>query len=559
MLRVPLNLSDYKTTVSEGKYLLVDKTKYIETLENVGNQLMFLRPRRFGKSFFLSMLGYYYDVQEKDNFDALFKDTYIYENKTDSANSFNILKFDFSGIDTNSENVKQSFYNKVKNSLDAFIVKYNLELILEDKESVVDLFDQFTSKYKLSNERHIYLMIDEYDNFANELLSKDVEMFEFITAIDSDSWLKNFFKVAKEYSGTVFNRIYVTGVTPITIDSVSSGATNIANVSRNKSLEEMLGFTEPELTNYINQLGVDTKYLPVLKEYYNNYSFIDGSNQVYNTNITLNALNTILGEGSLPEDLVDRTILTNFIKLHGLFDLMKDQDSKLEIVNQLIDANRATSNLLNTIDMSTGMTSTSLYTLLTYLGVLTIEGKEMGEYILASPNESTKTIYGEFFLFEMAKLNDFLYDENEIVKITKELIQNNNTKPLVKGLEKFINELSNRDYRFYNELTVKVMILSFFRYFKRYVMIKSEEEQNQGYADISMLPNGDFEANNYQIFELKLIKEKDFTEELFEKRKLQGLAQLEKYKQDPNFKSISNLHYWLLIVVGNKVKLIEEV
>ena len=103
MKKLPYGISNYEELVEDG-YYYVDKTMYIEKLENLAEKrILFLRPRKFGKTLFTSMIENYYDIKKVDEFEKLYKDTYIGKNPTKLKNSYHILKFNFSGIDTTGD------------------------------------------------------------------------------------------------------------------------------------------------------------------------------------------------------------------------------------------------------------------------------------------------------------------------------------------------------------------------------------------------------------------------------------------------------------------------
>ena len=216
-------ISNYEELITEN-YYYVDKTKYIEKLENLSEKrIMILRPRKFGKTLFTSMLEYYYDIKQKDKFEKLFGETYIGQNPTRLKNSYDVLKFNFSGIDTGSvEGTIKGFKVKTIAPIKEFVEKYNLDFYVNEEDEAENiLYNLLKSfQYQKQNEK-IYVIIDEYDHFANELLGFNTDKFKNL--ITKNRKVRKWYEVLKEGTETVVDRIFITGVAPITLDSLTSG------------------------------------------------------------------------------------------------------------------------------------------------------------------------------------------------------------------------------------------------------------------------------------------------------------------------------------------------
>ena len=251
---IPYGISSFKELRLQN-YIYIDKTKYIEILEKYGEKyIFFLRPRRFGKSLFLSMLNSYYDINTKAQFDQLFNGLYIGENPTPYANSYYILNFNFSGLNTSSQEILISeFSSIVLEALNKFCEIYDLdfEYTKEGLPSVV--LRSFLSRVESKISGKIYVLIDEYDHFANELLSFQTEVFE--ETISKTGFVRKWYEVLKNGTATgIVDRIFVTGVSPITLDSLTSGFNIAKNKTGDINLNEMMGFTEEEVLNLCNDI-----------------------------------------------------------------------------------------------------------------------------------------------------------------------------------------------------------------------------------------------------------------------------------------------------------------
>ena len=231
MKKLPYGISNYEELV-EDNYYYVDKTPYIEKLESLAEKrIMFLRPRKFGKTLFTSMIENYYDVKKKDKFEKLYGETYIGKNPTKLKNSYYILRFNFSGIDTSSEDATiNGFKNKVIASIKLFVEKYGLDFYINQEDEAESILDNLFKAFLFQkSEEKIYVIIDEYDHFANELLSFQTKRFKEL--VSKNGKVRKWYEILKEGTETVVDRIFITGVAPITLDSLTSGF----NISSDKT------------------------------------------------------------------------------------------------------------------------------------------------------------------------------------------------------------------------------------------------------------------------------------------------------------------------------------
>ena len=272
MKKLPYGISNYEELVNDN-YYYIDKTKYIEQLENLGEKrIMFLRPRKFGKTLFTSTLEHYYDINEKEKFEKLYGNTYIGKNPTPLKNSYHILKFNFSGIDTSSvETTVKGFKSKTIASISYFVKKYKLDFFVNEEDEPENILNNLFNAFKFQkNEEKVYIIIDEYDHFANELLGFHADNFKEL--VSKNGKVRKWYEIIKEGTETVVDRIFITGVAPITLDSLTSGFNICSDRTRNELLNEMLGFTEQELINLMNDQKISKEeqdvILPILRENY---------------------------------------------------------------------------------------------------------------------------------------------------------------------------------------------------------------------------------------------------------------------------------------------------
>lgn len=275
MKKLPNGISNYEELIEDG-YYYVDKTMYIEKLESLTDKrIMFLRPRKFGKTLFTSVLENYYDIQKKDKFKKLFKETYIGKRSSKLRNSYYILKFNFSGINTeNKETTIRSFKNKTIESIKIFISKYNIDFYIDEMQEAEEILNSLFTAFNIQKQNEkIYVIIDEYDHFANELLGFNIEQFKNLVA--KNEKVRKWYEILKQGTESIVDRVFITGVSPITLDSLTSGFNISKDITKDERFNEMIGFTREELVQLMNEQNILKEeqeiILPIMKENYDGY------------------------------------------------------------------------------------------------------------------------------------------------------------------------------------------------------------------------------------------------------------------------------------------------
>ena len=325
MKKLPYGISNYEELIKDG-YYYVDKTEYIEKIENLSEKrIMFLRPRKFGKTLFTSALENYYDIKKKDKFEKLFGETYIGKNPTENKNRYHILRFNFSGIDTSTvESTIQGFKEKVMISISGFIKTYEIDFYINPEQTAEGILRSLIEAFRTQKrEEKIYVIIDEYDHFANELLGFYPE--EFKNLVSKNGKIRKWYEILKEGTETVVDRIFITGVAPITLDSLTSGFNIGKDITRDPEFNEMMGFTQEELIKILENQEISKeeqeKILPIMKENYNGYKFtIDGKEKIYNSNMCLYFLSDYKRFNKIPNKLIDVNIASDYSKLSNMLD-----------------------------------------------------------------------------------------------------------------------------------------------------------------------------------------------------------------------------------------------
>ncbi|MCK4260474.1 MAG: AAA family ATPase [Halanaerobiales bacterium] len=554
---IPYGVSDYIKMRSKD-FLYIDKTKYIEILDSYGEDyVFFLRPRRFGKSLFLSMLGSYYDINTKAQFDQLFSGLYIGDNPTSYANSYYILKFDFSGIQSfERESLVSGFRRKILDGINDFKKKYQLAFELPLEEEPANLLSFFLTEVKYLIDGKIYVLIDEYDHFANDLLSFQVEVFE--DTISKTGFVRKWFEVLKTGTGMgVVDRIFVTGVSPITLDSLTSGFNIASNLTRDPNLNEMMGFTETEVLSLLESTVEMTdvnQLMSELKNYYNGYLFNEDVEQrVFNSDMVLYYLNTYQKTKNPPKDLVDINISSDYSKMQKLFTL-KNKERNYRILERILNNEPQLTTITREFSLAKEFTEEDFLSLLFYLGFLTIDRSVLDMVYLKVPNYAIKELYFDFFTQIIKEYSEYELETIQIKKSIVELATKGNIDNFIGLVEASLEKLSNRDYIKFDEKYIKIIILTYLGLSKTYY-IKSEYEANGGYIDIAFFSRSDREETYEGLIELKYIKKKDYEkkgDQLVAEMVEKGKNQLITYSKAKELQEKKKLTKWVLVFVGEK-------
>ena len=526
MKKIPYGQADYKN-IKENNYYFIDKTKFIEKLENLNERyLIFLRPRRFGKSLFISMLHYYYDKHYKDDFKTLYGDTYIGKNPTKEVNKYLIMRFNFSGIDVND--VEESLRINLLNTLNSFIKKYKLDV--EKNSNPIILFDNLFT-YLKEQKLELMVLIDEYDNFANKLLLR--EKTEYLGLVsEKTASFKQFFtilKTATDMENSPLKRIFITGVTPMTMFDVTSGFNIGSNISMRPDLNDMVGFNEEELDKILEyyKLDIDKN---ILKEWYNNYKFNWRSESIYNTDMILYFINHYKINNEMPDEMIDMNVRSDYSKLRTIVYTNKKLNGNFETLQTLIAGDTVSiPNLVQDFSALNLETDENFKSLMFYLGLVTIESRDL-DLNLKIPNETVKRIDIDFLRETFALEDIFELKTSELTKTFKEFALNGSLD-VFKYLAEMIKENTGiRDY-IYKEQSVKSMYMAYLS-LSPYYIIKSELELNKGFVDILIKPFNPY-VKYVGLLEFKYIKLSDKADKATVKKlKDEAITQLNKYEND---------------------------
>jgi len=518
-MKFPYGISDFKEIITQN-YFYCDRTNMIPLIENAGKSILFLRPRRFGKSLVLSMLENYYDVAKKDQFEELFGHLKIGKNPTSLHNQFFILKFDFSCIGAHGEtqDLQRSVVNHVNVSIQEFIDKYSayitqkVKIYQDDAVSSLHSLVAAVKRHELS----IFLLIDEYDNFANELMlnktiSDEDEIDPYTLFVKKDGPLKILFKALKASTNSEgFNRTFITGVSPVVMSDITSGY----NIARNKYLDfkfhKLCGFTSDEVKQCLKEIVSECDMPPemtdkaydLMKTYYNGYRFCSETDEyLYNPTLCLYFLEAFHNYCQFPKKMMDENLAVDTQKITYISNLSIGESMIVELGHKKssIDISELKERFgIDELLMDQSKDRHFIASYLYYVGALTIAGETMGgELSLKIPNLAMKPLYID--RIRNMLLIDPVIRDNGILS-AKQLYQKGNIEPLCDFVvNHFFKILSNRDYAWANELTVKTAFLTLLYNGNLYIM-DSETEIDRRYTDLTMIIRPD--KRRFEIFDI---------------------------------------------------------
>ncbi|MCP5499505.1 MAG: AAA family ATPase [Leptospiraceae bacterium] len=499
MIKFPYGIMDFSDIITEA-YFYQDRTAFIEKCENTAKTLFCVRPRRMGKTLWLDTLASYYDILKKDRFDDLFGSLYIGKNPTPRRNSYLILRLDFSKIQPGKtvEEIESSFNDYITNITREFLINYKDFLIdysidFSSKKANHSL-DQLLSSVKLSGHK-LYVLIDEYDNFTNELISTNRSK-DYSDLVTGDGFLKSFFKVLKAGNIGAIDRTFVTGVTPITLTDLSSAYNIATHITFKEEFNSLLGFTEEEveamLERVLEEIDLMAKKEEILSQmryYYDGYIFHEESEEhIYNPTLTLFYLQALLKERKIPKKFFDKNLDMDINKLEHITKLSSVHDKVFALLEN--EEKVSISHIVEEFKLKELLTMDEqadnfLWSYLFYHGILTFGGIDRTRVQLKIPNTVSRHFYYDRIRYSI------LPKKLDISEMQEKFFLDLNLSELQSFLEKTVLPyLSNRDYIQANELSMKIMFLSLMMRDDLYI-IDSEKEILRGYCDLFYLGRGD--------------------------------------------------------------------
>ena len=573
---LPSGINDFERIRRDNLYY-VDKTQYIATLEGGDSYIFFGRPRRFGKSLFVSMLEAYYDINNKDRFDELFSGLWIHEHPTERRAFYQVLKLDFSQVDGKIENVEDKFNDYCCVQLEKFAKKY-ADYYDDDYLEGLAKYDNASGKliYVTSiaalKKIPLYLIVDEYDNFTNTILSlHGKEMYTAIT--HGEGFYRDLFK---KFKGN-FERIFLTGVSPVTLDDLTSGFNIASYVSQKQNLNAMLGFSEievKEMVKYYHSVGKikgdlqqQTEFIiatikPWCDNYYFSYdSFAANEPPMYNGMMVMYYLNLYMEEGHFPDDMTAPNTMIDYGKLDHLVKIEQEMgnDYRNSFIHKAVSEDYILGKVNEHFAAINILEDENFISLMYYYGMLTICGKFGFRFKLSIPNNNIRKQYYQYLVNQ--------YNESAKIDITH--LQDTFDSAAILGnwdelfgyvAERYHACAANRNAK-EGERNIQGYFMAYLSLCPYYVLCP-ELEFNHGYCDIFLMPERRFkDVRHSYIIELKHVSTKD-KPEVSDNKFAEAVSQLEIYAADEKVRNLTDgttLHKIVMVFKGLELVKMEEV
>ena len=568
---LPYGISDF-VAIRERNLYYVDKTKYLSIMEKIcPSNVFFIRPRRFGKSSFITMMKAYYDKKMVDRFDELFEGLDIHKEPTENKHRYQVLHFDFSRIGGDISVLEQNFNAYCNTIIDDFIRKYKEDyeqyvidnvLAADNTRNKLNSIQSYTSEHRIP----LYLIIDEYDNFTNTVLNEEGHaVYHSIT--HASGFYRDVYKLFKG----MFERIFLTGVSPVTLDDLTSGFNIGMNVSQFQDLNPMLGFTTKdvyEMFEYYKEVGMLPKTIDIdktisdMRPWYDNYCFSDLSledERIFNTDMVLYYLNQYICKRSIPKNLIDPNTRTDYKKLKKLLNLDKLDGNRKGVIKQITEEGEILGTIEETFPAERLTDPNIFISLLYYYGMLTIKGERGASLRLGIPNNNVRKQYYQYLME--------LYDAQAPIQThsLEDLFYSMAYNGDWHGVLQYIADAYKENTSVRSAIEGERNIQGFFTAMlslNNYYLLAPELEFNHGYCDFFLLPDHRvYKAEHSYIIELKYLP-KGESEAKAESQWQEALAQIERYAADEKLQSMLNgtvLHKIVAQFSGWEMVRIEEV
>ncbi len=577
--RLPYGINDFEAVIEQNQYY-VDKTMYLPLLENQPSNIIFIRPRRFGKSIFLSMLHAYYDCSKKEKFQTLFGDLWVGKHPTPLQGKYQVLHLDFSYVGGSIDKLEENFDMYLRVKLDGFMRIYQ-DSYLEDFKEKFFKSDSATEKLALLQDETatksipLYLIIDEYDNFTNTVLNEQGEKV-YWAITHADGFYRDVFK---KFKG-MFERIFITGVSPVTLDDVTSGFNIGWHISTKPEFNQMLGFSLEEVRKmfaYYKEVGgiPATSDIEVMidemKPWYDNYCFsedaLKNQSKVFNCDMVFYYLRNYIDRGEAPKQMIDPNTMTDYNKMKKLLLLDKLDGNRKGIIRTIAETGQIVTSLENTFPASRLTNPQTFTSLLFYYGMLTIKDTFGDMLILGIPNNNVRKQYYGYLLEQ--------YQEEKFVDLTQMKILftymalEGKWRDALEAMAKAYENVSSVRDGIESERNLQGSFMAYLN-LNNYYYTAPELELNHGYCDFFLLPNLTHYATKHSyILELKVLPKKDYAAKpedgKLSKAEVQwqeAEEQIKRYAMAPRVEALrqgTTLHKIIMQFVAGKLVRMEEV
>lgn len=560
-MKIPYAKCDF-ASIRHENYFYVDKTPFLPHLERTTEEhVIFLRPRRFGKSTLISTLENYYDIILANRFDELFGGLWIHEHPTPKKNKYLVLTLDFSPVDTTGSepDICRSFAKQVKSAISLFIGRYvkllpqltELESSVSATSTEEDAAALMTDLMTIveRTDHHVYLLIDEYDHFGNRLLAdgRDDVYKELIRAT---GFVRSFYASLKAFTRkSTIARTFITGVSPIMLDDLSSGFNIIAHISQRTDFNAMAGFTRAEVEQGIDVVLQDNPELmkdprivdretlmATMEKYYNGYRFSpDAKEKLYNSTLVLYFLAQLIAEKRFPRKMLDLNVRTDYGRLYQIAKTASEHDNDTrKLLEEILTHESITVELVEQFGTRLTLGRTQIASLFYYMGMLTFadDSPDTEESKLVIPNRVMRELQWEYMQFALMDHDDIRISMGDLTDAMRKLAEQGDIEPLLAVFkEDVLKRLGLRETLTFNEQTMKLMLFAYLSQSKAFYL-RTEVEMMQGYCDLLLGIRGPQYPGQYAwLIEAKYVDAKA-TKAAIEKAVEQGYGQIEKYTAD---------------------------
>ena len=542
---MPYGMSNFADVMRQNCYY-VDKTMYLSMLEDQPHYLIFIRPRRFGKSLFLDMLRSYYDLSQKDDFQKLFGDLWIGKHPTPLQGKYQMLYLDFSkiggGVDELSRNFDAYSAVQLNSFLDRYQAYYSDEFIVGFRSAgkALDKLHMLDAEARRLG-YPLYLIIDEYDNFTNVVLNEQGnEIYHAIT--HASGFYRDAFK---NYKG-MFDRIFMTGVSPVTLDDLTSGFNIGWNISTNPLFNGMLGFSEEDVRAMMRyyqeagQLEGDVEaMIQEMKPWYDNYCFAEESlkcdPKMFNCDMVLYYLRNRVQSGESPKQMIDPNTKTDYSKMKKLIQLDRLDGNRKGVLRKITEEGKILTNLFPSFSADE-LTKPEIFpSLLFYYGMLTIIGTRGNLIVLGIPNNNVRKQYYEYLLEDYQKHEHINLVDVEI--LFNDMAFDGDWRPALDFIARAYKDNSSVRSSIEGERNIQGFFTAYLS-INAYYLTMPEVELNHGFCDMFLMPDLQRypEVEHSYILELKYLPKEKFEAQAEEQwdaavQQIHGYAEGEKVRQ----------------------------
>lgn len=567
---LPYGISDFRRIRREN-YYLVDKSSFITKLEETASFLFLIRPRRFGKSLFLSMLRYYYDIAEKDNFQELFKGLWIADHPTWNQGRFQVMHIDFSQIGGTIDELTENFDGYMRMKFTNFARKYAAYY----PKDYLDELNKYSSASDIMNYVHdaakdqgcpLYLIVDEYDNFTNTVLNEKGENI-YHAMTHASGFYRDVFK---KFKGN-YDRILMMGVSPVTLDDLTSGYNIATSITMDSRFNQMLGFSETEvreMIRYYQEAGVlqadEEQLITEMKPWYDGYCFSDEviytDPKMFNCDMVTYYLNSFIQSGRAPKEMIDRNTSMDYAKLNNLIKLDQLDGNRKGVLLEIAEKGSITGKVANSFPAAQLTDPEMFKSLLFYYGMLTFTDDYGIEQELGIPNNNVRKQYYEFLLREYQNLRPV--DLSGLIRCYREAALNGNWHPMMDYILQAYHDTTSVRSLIEGERNLQGFMNAYLN-LNTYYLTAPEVELNHGYCDFFLMPDlirWPMVKHSY-ILELKYLSISD-TEEKAEKQWAEAVEQIKQYGQGKKVQLLTSgtqLHLIVAQIQGYEKKRVEEI